>query len=531
MSTGAVDRVNDAAATAQQQKTNKQGQSSSKSDLFATLVQGQVPSNIVFTRIDKHLDVPQTTKTNDDAVPVTPAREERSDAESDPVETYETSAAHEPAESKRKDDLPKQARDGQDAGQQEAKPDNGDAAPQDAAETGTGETDTQPDATKAAAAQNTQVTTDNTDTVAKAVVSDAAANKPQAANANSAKPQETATDAKAQSNLAGQDADLAQKAANAAKGKVTKTEQAVAKPNTALTSETTVTAQTAAASQTVRPAQAGDGRPTATQLANAASDSEVAAQGPNSQARANANNAATKGMEKSGANSQAGENANATAANNRSQTAAAFDQMIINPAAQNSTGAQATNATVQTAGSATADPLTGAGTTQNSQANSAARAAAQAAAQAKPNVPPQVVTDQVAVNINRAAAQGLDRISIQMRPSELGKVDVKMEVAHDGRVTAVITVERQETYDMLRGDSRALTQALQDAGLQADQNSLSFNLQGQGNQTAQNGSGSGSGSGLADAGADGEEGDLNDGMLGLGETAQADADGHYDVRV
>ena len=99
-------------------------------------------------------------------------------------------------------------------------------------------------------------------------------------------------------------------------------------------------------------------------------------------------------------------------------------------------------------------------------------------------MPPQVLTEQVAVNINRAAGQGLDRITIQMRPQELGRVDVKMEVAQDGRLTAVISVERQETYDMLRADSRALTQALQNAGLQADQNSLSFNLKGQGSDMA-----------------------------------------------
>lgn len=528
MSTGAVDRVNDAAATAQQQKTKNQGKSSSKSDLFATLVQGQVPSNIVFTRVDKHLDVPQTAKTNDDSVPVTPSRDERPETEADPVETYETGAAHEPAEPKRTDAAPKQTGGGNETGQPEANTDTTLSSADDTAAPSKDGKGTPTDASTVAA-QNTAVATDVTDTVSKAVGNEAAAVKQQTTNASAAnKPQDVNTDAKAQSNLAGQGADLAQKAANAAKGKVNKTEQAVAKPNNALASETTVNAQSAAATQTAKPAQNGDGRPTATQLANAASDSETPAPAAKGLAKANANSAATKGAEKSGATNQAGTNANANAAATQNPAATAFDQLVA-AAAQNSTGAQATNATVQNVGSSAADPVTGSGTLQNAQANSAARAAAQAAAAAKPKIPPQVVTDQVAVNINRAAAQGLDRISIQMRPSELGKVDVRMEVAHDGRVTAVITVERQETFDMLRGDSRALTQALQDAGLQADQNSLSFNLQGQGSQTAQDGSGSSSGD-SGDALADGEAED-GDAMLGLGEMAQADADGHYDVRV
>ncbi len=529
MSTGAVDRVNEAAATAQQQKTKKQGQSSGKSDLFATLVKGQVPSNIVFTRVDKHLDVPQTAKTNDDSVPVTPARDERVADDADPVETYETSAAHETTEPVRDNATPKKAQGGNDASQPEAQASDAPAAPE-AAEKAASAQNAAPDASKAAAAQNGQVASDGTDTVAKAVVADASVVKQQATNTNAAnKPQDAAANVKGQSDLAGQDTDLAQKAANAAKGKVSKTEQAVAKPSTALASETTVTAQSAATAQSAKPVQAGAGRPTATQLANAASDAETPAPAANGLARANANGAATKGAEKSGANNQAGTNQNANAAASQNPAAAAFDQMVAKAAMQTPTGSQATNATVQNVGATASDSVTGSGTIQNAQTNSAARAAAQTAAAAKPNVPPQVVTDQVAVNINRAAGQGLDRISIQMRPSELGKVDVKMEFAHDGRVTAVITVERQETFDMLRGDSRALTQALQDAGLQADQNSLSFNLQGQGSGNTQGGSNSSGAGDTGDALAQGDE--AGDDMLAMGETAQADAEGHYDVRV
>lgn len=97
----------------------------------------------------------------------------------------------------------------------------------------------------------------------------------------------------------------------------------------------------------------------------------------------------------------------------------------------------------------------------------------------KPPVPPRLVTNQVAVQIQKAAAHGSDRINIQLKPAELGRVEVQMDVAKDGRVTAVISAERSETLDLLQRDARALQNALNDAGLRTDSDSLSFNLKGQ----------------------------------------------------
>ena len=86
--------------------------------------------------------------------------------------------------------------------------------------------------------------------------------------------------------------------------------------------------------------------------------------------------------------------------------------------------------------------------------------------------------EQVAVRIQKAISEGNDRIHIRLKPAALGRVDVKLEVTHDGRVMAVVTTDNANTLNMLKQDSRGLTQALQDAGLKADSNSLSFNLQG-----------------------------------------------------
>ncbi|MCG8596441.1 MAG: flagellar hook-length control protein FliK [Kiloniellales bacterium] len=87
--------------------------------------------------------------------------------------------------------------------------------------------------------------------------------------------------------------------------------------------------------------------------------------------------------------------------------------------------------------------------------------------------------EQVAVQIRRAVATGNDRISIRLHPAELGRVQVRLEVADDGHVRALITAERPETLDLMQRDLRGLERALQDAGLKTDPGSLSFGLQDQ----------------------------------------------------
>jgi flagellar hook-length control protein FliK len=106
---------------------------------------------------------------------------------------------------------------------------------------------------------------------------------------------------------------------------------------------------------------------------------------------------------------------------------------------------------------------------------------------------------QVAAQVAQAAADGMDRINIRLSPSDLGRIDVKLDFGPDGRVQAVFAAERPQTMELLQRDARDLERALQDAGLRADSGSLSFNLRGQG-RDAQNGStGNGGGHGGAPA--------------------------------
>jgi hypothetical protein len=84
--------------------------------------------------------------------------------------------------------------------------------------------------------------------------------------------------------------------------------------------------------------------------------------------------------------------------------------------------------------------------------------------------------EMVSVQLTRAASNKVEQLTINLRPVELGSVEIKLNFSQDGRVQAIVTAERQETLDLMQRDSRSLERALQDAGLQTDAGSLSFNL-------------------------------------------------------
>jgi len=121
-------------------------------------------------------------------------------------------------------------------------------------------------------------------------------------------------------------------------------------------------------------------------------------------------------------------------------------------------------------------------TPQKSAANPQAQARAQ-------------VTEQVNVQISKAIANGVDKISIQLKPAQLGRIDVQLELASDGRVSAVITADNKDTLDLLKQDSRELERAMREAGLNLGSGDLSFNLR-------ENGGGSQDGTQTAGRGPD-----------------------------
>ncbi len=159
-------------------------------------------------------------------------------------------------------------------------------------------------------------------------------------------------------------------------------------------------------------------------------------------------------------------------------------------------------------------PVAAAPNTTSATLQAQQNTSAQAANSTRFTAANHAVADQVSVQISKALNAGNDKISIQLKPAELGRIDVQMEVGHDGRVTAVVTADNKSTLDLLQKDSKELQQALQQAGLHADNDSLSFNLreQGDGNEMAGS-SGNGGDEGLNDGDDDGLS--LEDELAGL----------------
>ena len=85
----------------------------------------------------------------------------------------------------------------------------------------------------------------------------------------------------------------------------------------------------------------------------------------------------------------------------------------------------------------------------------------------------------LAVRIQKAVQAGQDRISLRLHPAELGRIDVQLEFAEDGRLRAAILAERGEALDLLQRDARLLERALQEAGLKTDSGSFTFDLRDQ----------------------------------------------------
>jgi flagellar hook-length control protein FliK len=131
-----------------------------------------------------------------------------------------------------------------------------------------------------------------------------------------------------------------------------------------------------------------------------------------------------------------------------------------------------------------ASPIGPAGQASGTQnANNAQ--ATQAAQAPKLPIPPQKIAEQISVQIEKAAKDGLDKISIQLNPEELGRVDIKLEIGRDGKVSASIVVDRPDTLEAIQKEAKSLEKALESAGLKSDAGSLNFSLRGNENQQRQ----------------------------------------------
>jgi flagellar hook-length control protein FliK len=144
-------------------------------------------------------------------------------------------------------------------------------------------------------------------------------------------------------------------------------------------------------------------------------------------------------------------------------------------------------------------------TQNNTQQTQQAQQAAQTkqAAQQKPTVHTSAKPEEISVEISKAAKAGHDRIAIQLKPAEMGRIEVQLDFS-TGKVVASIVAERPETLQMLKNDSSNLEKALTEAGLKMGD--MNFDLQKQNEQGQEMaGSGNGSGSGDTDNGLSEED--------------------------
>lgn len=137
--------------------------------------------------------------------------------------------------------------------------------------------------------------------------------------------------------------------------------------------------------------------------------------------------------------------------------------------------------------------------------------------------------EQMALGIQRSARDGGGRITLQLSPTELGRIHLKLDIDEEKNVRASVSVERPATLELLQRDTKALERALQDAGLKMDQNDLSFSLHGGDSDSFAREFG-GEGRELADLLTDGAEDDPAPGMAAQAAVI-ATADGLVDVQV
>jgi flagellar hook-length control protein FliK len=109
---------------------------------------------------------------------------------------------------------------------------------------------------------------------------------------------------------------------------------------------------------------------------------------------------------------------------------------------------------------------------------------------ASTDIAPAVPTDQsarapqltphtipmLAATMMRRLESGSKQFSMRLDPPELGQVEVKLTVDADKKVRAVVSADRPEALADLVRSARELTRALHDAGLDLEDNGLTFTL-------------------------------------------------------
>lgn len=115
----------------------------------------------------------------------------------------------------------------------------------------------------------------------------------------------------------------------------------------------------------------------------------------------------------------------------------------------------------------------------NAASTQSAHAAPEHAARAAP------VASQVSREIVRRFEGGSTKFELRLDPPELGRIEVRLEVSRDHRVTAHVVADSPQALSELSRHARDLEQQLQSSGLDLAENGLSFDLRQDGAENAE----------------------------------------------
>ena len=118
------------------------------------------------------------------------------------------------------------------------------------------------------------------------------------------------------------------------------------------------------------------------------------------------------------------------------------------------------------------------------QTTDASRTVTETPQRAAPPPPPSPPIRDLSMQIARHVEAGTNHFQMRLDPPELGRVDIRMQIAQDGKLSLVVAAERPETIDLLQRDARVLERSLQEAGLKTDSQSLNFSLKDSGRSFA-----------------------------------------------
>lgn len=97
-------------------------------------------------------------------------------------------------------------------------------------------------------------------------------------------------------------------------------------------------------------------------------------------------------------------------------------------------------------------------------------------------------TNALAFQISKQINNGNSEFQLRLDPAELGRINIKLSLKKGGNVKAHMVVERNDVFELLQRDARALERALAEAGFDGEKVELEFSMQKDngGNEFAEN---------------------------------------------